>query len=448
MKLTFHGGAKGVTGANYLLESGNTKILIDCGLFQGSNFAERQNFEDFAYNPGKIEAVLVTHAHIDHVGRIPKLYKHGFRGTIYSTPPTRDFAEFLLLDSEHILAKEAERERKEPICTIEDVNATMDLWKTHGYHESFEIGPFHVEFYNAGHILGSAIIRIETEGKSVVFSGDLGNYPAPIIKRTEKVLSADYCLIESTYGDRVHEDSGKRREHLENAIEDTVKRGGTLMIPSFAMERTQELLYHLNELIENGRVPKVPIFIDSPLAIKLTEVYKKHEKYFNREATELVRSGDDILNFPGLRLTLATAQSKEINAVPPPKIIIAGSGMSQGGRIIHHERRYLRDPKSMILFIGYQARGSLGRRIMEGAKTVRILGEEVPVRAEKREIASYSAHADQPRLLEWLRPLRESLKILFLVQGEEEVMDVFARKIRDELAIEAKIPSAGDTVEL
>ena len=262
MKLYFHGGTGTVTGANYLLESGGERILIDCGLHQGGHFAEKQNFDKFPFDPKTVKAVFITHAHLDHTGRLPKLYAEGFRGQIFSTPPTRDLGELILLDSEHILSKEAEREKRESFFTVENVKAVMELWRAVPYHEPFTVGPFKIEFYDAGHILGSAIIVVEAEGKRIVFSGDLGNFPAPIIKPTELIEEADYCVIESTYGDRVHDDMSKRQEFLEDAIEDVVKRKGVLMIPAFAMERTQDLLYHLNGLVEKGRVPKVPIFID------------------------------------------------------------------------------------------------------------------------------------------------------------------------------------------
>lgn len=459
MKLIFYGGVGEVTGSNYVLELGSDhnkeqssngaeKIMIDCGLHQGSHYAERRNFEPFPYNPKEFSAVFVTHSHLDHIGRLPKLEKDGFGGEIFSTPATKDFSELLLLDSEHILSKEAEREKRPPLYTTADVEDVMKMWRGVGYHEPLKVGGFTVEFLDAGHILGSAIIKVEAEGKTVVFSGDLGNSPSPVIQPTEKVLYADYCLVESTYGNRVHESVSERREMLEDVIEDTVRASGTLIIPAFAMERTQELLYHLHQLFKEGRVPRVPVFIDSPLAIKLTAVYKKYESYFNEETYEIARAGDDILNFPGLRLTLTAEQSKEINDVPPPKVIIAGSGMSHGGRILHHEIRYLPDPKSTILFIGYQAKGSLGRQILDGADKVKIFGEDVPVRCHKRVIPGYSAHADQPRLLEWVREMRKNLKKVFVVQGEREESEALAQKIRDELAVETEIPTPGEEVDL
>lgn len=446
MKLTFYGGTDEATGANYVLESEGVRIMIDCGLHQGSHYAERQNFEPFPYDPKTINAVFITHSHLDHTGRLPSLVKAGFHGAIYSTAATKDCAELMLVDSEHLLEREAEREGRPSLYTTDDIMRTRELWHSLYYHTPVAVGPFTVELFDAGHILGSAIAKIQAEGKTILFSGDLGNTPAPIIRPTERFDQADYCVIESVYGDRIHENVDKREELLEDVVEDTVHAGGTLMIPTFAMERTQELLYHLHRLFEGGRIPRVPVYIDSPLAIKLTAVYKKYEGYFNPESQQIARSGDDILNFPGLHLTLTTEQSKEINNVHGPKVIIAGSGMSNGGRILHHELRYLSDPKSTILFVGYQAKGSLGRALMDGAEEVKIFGETVPVRCKKVNIPGYSAHADQPRLVEWIRPMRHVLKGVYVVQGEEEAEHALAQKIMDDLAVKAEVPKANESV--
>lgn len=453
MKLTFHGGARRVTGANYLLESEGEKILIDCGLMQGSDYAERRNFEPFPYDPKSIGAVFITHAHIDHTGRLPKLVKDGFRGTVFSTLPTMEFAEHLLEDSVDILTREAKKHEREAFCDKDTLKILKELWKGMEYYKAFEHGPFKITFHNAGHILGSSFIEIEAEGKTIVFSGDLGNSPAPLIPKRENLKKADYCLIESTYGARVHERLDQIQDDLEDIIEDTAKAGGTLMIPAFAMERTQTLLFHINQLIEEGRVPDIPIFLDSPLAIRLTNFYEKFKSELNKETKEFIEKGNKLFNFPRLKKTMKTEESKAILKVPPPKVIIAGSGMSQGGRIIHHEKNYLPDPNSAILFVGYQVEGSLGRRILDGKKegkpfSVKILRKQVPVKAQAKAIGGYSAHADQPQLLEWLQEARFSLKKVFVVQGEEDQSRPFAQKVRDELAVEAVVPSEGEEVVL
>lgn len=481
MKLTFYGGAESVTGSNYLLEIPSTgsgqvpstdstsssrarskqppqknpeksiKILIDCGLFQGESFLERNNWNKFPYNPAEIDAVLVTHSHIDHTGRLPLLFKNGFRGKIYSTPPTKDATEHLLLDSQGILSKEALAKNLPLLYDLNEVNETMRLWQKVSYHEPVKIGEAEAVFYDAGHILGSSFIVLKANGKKIIFSGDLGNIPAPLVKDTEKIPEADYVLIESAYGGRKHEPPGKRKHLLEDVIEETVKSGGTLLIPAFAMERTQELLYELNDLVENKKIPPVSVFVDSPLAIKLTAIYTKYSKdpaYVDDEALACLENGDAIFDFPRLHLSLTTEQSKEINSVPPPKIIIAGSGMSHGGRILHHEIRYLPDPKSTILFVGYQARRSLGRKILDGAQSVKIFGEIVPVNLKVRQISGYSAHADQTLLIKWLKPAKKSIKKVFVVQGEKEESEALARRIKDELAVHAIVPTPGESVEL
>lgn len=450
MTINFLGGAQSVTGSQYLLEHEKTRILIDCGLFQGGAAQEKLNEQPFVFKSADIDAVFITHAHIDHIGRIPLLVKEGFTGTIYATPPTKDLSYELLLDAHALMSHQAKTE-KDMLYGIEDIDKAMELWKTVRYHEPFHVGDFRVEFFNSGHILGSAFIRFEAGGKSIVFSGDLGNSPAPLVKDTERIEFADYAVIESAYGGRVHGTKQEGNAILEDVIEDTMRSKGTLMIPAFAMERTQELLYELNDLIEHERIPSAPIFIDSPLAIKLTSLYEKYLKnsdYFDEEVQKILGSGDEIFNFPGLRFTLTTEESKSINSTPPPKIIIAGSGNSQGGRILHHELRYLSDPKSTLLFVGYQTQGSLGRYILEGAKEVVIMNEKIPVRARVMEIESFSAHADQPQLLNWLRPMRKSLKKAFVVQGELDQSEALAHKAQDELAIQTVVPGPGDVYEL
>jgi len=448
MQLTFYGGTGEATGSNYILESGGTKIMVDCGLHQGGHYADRENFEPFAYDPKEVTAVFITHSHLDHIGRLPSLVLAGFKGAIYSTHATRDFATLMLEDSEHLLAKEAEREARRPLYRDDDIQKVTALWKGLKYHEPVTIGPFKVELYDAGHILGSAIVHVEAEGKTIVFSGDLGNVPSPLIKPTEKIAAADYCLIESTYGDRVHEDISRRREMLQGAIDETFARGGVLMIPSFAMERTQDLLYHFHQLHEEGKLPDEPIFLDSPLAIKLTELFKKHEDAFNDKAEAIIKKGEEILTFHGLRVTLTTEQSKAINDIPAPKIIVAGSGMSNGGRILHHELRYLPDPKSEVVFVGYQAEDSMGRQLLEGATEVHLFGETVPVRCHKIDIPGYSAHADQPHLLDWLSSMKNSLKKVFVVQGEQASSETLAHKIIDEFGVAAEVPHLNESVTL
>ncbi len=456
MKLTFFGGVGEVTGANYLLESGDpstgsgqvTRILIDCGLHQGEHFSAQHNWEPFLYDPKTIDAVFITHAHIDHTGRLPKLVKDGLRGRVHSTPPTRDFANVLLLDSEHVLLDEAEKSGNPPLYGIREVEELMARWDGLPYHQPIQIGPMKVTLYSAGHILGSSIIVVEVEGKKIAFSGDLGNSPAPIIGPYETLekLDLDYCLIESAYGNRIHKKINENM--IEDIIEETAKNGGVLMIPAFAMERTQKLLFDINELVNNGRVPNIPIFLDSPLAIKITEVYKQYSDYFDPSTKKLMKEDKMLFDFPGLQKTLTTDASKHINEVEPPKVIIAGSGMSQGGRILHHEKRYLSNPKNTILFVGYQAKNSLGRKILDGLSPVTIHGEQIPVRCRIEAIEEYSAHADQTQLLAWLYPLRMTVKRVFVVQGEEDSSDVLAKKIVNDLAIQAEVPKLGAVYEL
>ncbi len=443
-----------VTGANYLLEvedkkhpRGIVRILVDCGLAQGSHFVERHNYDIFPYKASEIDAVFVTHAHIDHTGRLPKLMKEGFEGTVYSTPPTHDCAELLLLDSQHILEQEGQKIGEGALYEIDDINRLMGHWRSVRYHDPIMVGAVKATLYSAGHILGSASILIEAEGKKILFSGDLGNQPAPLIGPAECPTDADYCLIESAYGDRIHEDLQNRYTKLERVILDTVHNGGALMIPAFALERTQILLLELHEMLEKHQIPQVPVFVDSPLAIKLTSVYALYRDYLRPEVVHHF-DGGDMFRLPGLRMTPTTEDSKSINNVHNPKIIIAGSGMSHAGRILHHELRYLSDPKSTLLIFGYQVEGSLGRRLLDGAQHVSIMGSDIHVRAKVKAIGAYSAHADQRQLMSWIKPLTGKVKKVFVVQGEGQASNVLAAKLRSELHMEAVVPSAGESVVL
>ena len=457
MKLHFFGGTRIVTGANYLLQTKNVKVLVDCGMTQGARHTEDKNYEKFSFNPKEIDFLLVTHAHIDHTGRIPKLYKDGFRGKILATRATKDFVKYLFEDSQEILEREAAKLGKKPLYRKIDVEKSLEMIEGIDYGEKIDLGKgISCRYRDAGHVLGSAIIEVWADDNSshkggarkIVFSGDLGNPPVPLLKHTEFIDEADYVVIESTYGDRLHEAEKQRKDLLENAIEDVVTRGGTLMIPAFALERTQELLYELNELVEHRRIPKIPIFIDSPLAIELLEVYKKHPECYDKEAIYLIKSGDDLFKFPGLVFTKTAEESRGINNVKPPKVIIAGSGMSTGGRIRHHEIRYLPDPNSAILFVGFQIAGSLGRRIFDKAKEVKIFNQTISVRAEVRSIPGYSAHADQEILRTWIDKIKRPVEHVFVVHGEEGPALALVQLIKDQLGIAASAPMLNDVVEL
>jgi len=449
--IAFYGGARSVTGANYLLKIDDVKILVDCGMFQGSRYSEDLNYEKFPHDPAEVGFVFITHSHTDHAGRLPKLYKEGFRGKVIATNATLDLIRKALPDNLNLIKQEAQETGREPLFSLKDLEGVLELARGIGYEEEVDLGNGSKAFlHDAGHILGSSIVEIRFNGEKIYFTGDLGNPPTPLLNPYKFVSDASYIVIESAYGSRTHEDKAERKNILQKVIIETIQRGGVLMIPSFAIERTQELLYELNGLFNGGKIPKVPVFVDSPLATNLTEVYRKHSDYFNKETMYIINSGDDIFNFPGLKFTRSAEESKQINDVPPPKIIIAGSGMSTGGRILHHERRYLQDPNSTILFIGYQVKGSLGRRILDEEKEVKIFGEKVAVNCKVEAIGGYSAHADQKMLLEWVKPSAESgkLKKVFVVQGEEDSSLSLARKIERALEIDAIVPNPGESFEL
>jgi len=451
-KLTFYGGTGTVTGANFLLEINGTKILIDCGLVQGNKFAENLNRSDFLYNPPEVDYLLITHAHIDHIGRIPKLVKDGFKGQILSTPETKELAEFLLADAVKILDNEARRDGVLPLYESADIVTTLSLWQTVSYHTKKELsGEISIFFKDAGHILGSAMIEISHNGKKIVFTGDLGNSPSILLKDTEDIIGADYILMESVYGDRNHSSKIDRRNKLKQIIIDTIKEKRTLIIPAFSLERTQMIIYEMNELFENKEIlPQIPVFLDSPLAINITGVYKKYQDNFNDKARADILSGDDIFNFPGLRFIVQSGESKMISKVPGPKIIMAGSGMSTGGRVINHEHSYVSSPDAGILFVGYQAVGSLGRQLQDGAKQVTIFGERKKVNAKIYSISGYSSHKDSDNLLDFVAKANESnkLKKVFVAMGEPKSALFLVQKLRDNLGVDAIYSDLNATVEI
>ncbi len=456
LKITFCSGAQSVTGANFLIESlpeenegKGYRFLIDCGMVQGGPDMEQEtSWESFPYDPKTIDILFVTHAHLDHIGRIPKLMNDGFNGKIYSTIPTKDLIKPMLDDAIKIMAKDTEH-HLDKIYTEENVKKALSLWQGFPYRQFIDLpGGFQVKFLDAGHILGSAMIELFYNGKKIVFTGDLGNSPSPILPDTDPLNDADYLIMESVYGDRNHESRSERKKMLEMAIEDAVKQKGTLMIPTFSLERTQELLFEINSLVENNRVPMVPFFLDSPLAIRLTDVYRKHTDYFNEETKKTIRSGDDIFVFKGLKATLETEESKMILRVPNPKIIIAGSGMSSGGRILHHERNYLPDSNNILLLTGYQSPGTLGRNLQDGNREVTISGSRVPVLAKIVNIEGYSGHKDSDNLLKFVQDTSETLKKVFVVMGEPKSSMFLVQKLRDYLGINAYAPTDGESATI
>lgn len=446
----FYGGAGTVTGANFLLSDGTTNILVDCGLTQGKDFCDKCNFDDFEYDPKDIHALIFTHAHLDHIGRAPKLIKDGFNGGVYCTPPTEDLLTVMLADSEGILKREAERKNIPPMYSKDHVDGLLQKVETHEYHKKFEIGDFVCEFFDAGHILGSAIVRIthKQTDKSYVFTGDLGNSPSPLLPDTEVIADADYLIMESVYGDRLHEDIEHREEKLRDIILRSIERGGTLMIPAFSMERTQILLYNLSNMMEAGEIPKIPVFLDSPLAIKVTEIYKKYSRYLKQDLQGEIKAEGDIFDFDFLEKTESRDASKAILHAETPKIIIAGAGMSHGGRIQHHEMQYLDDPKSTLMIVGYQAAGSMGRVLQDGGKKVRIFNKEVKVKATIETLSGYSAHADRDNLVEFVSHTSTKLNTAFLAMGEPGPASFLAQRLHDFLDVKAVVPEKGKVYAL
>lgn len=473
MKITFLGATKMVTGSNFLVEGAGKKFLVDCGMYQGGDRDEMQNHEPFAYDVNEIDFMLLTHAHIDHSGRIPKLYKEGYRNPVITTKATRDLCSIMLPDSGHIQEQEIEwrnrkrkREGKEPLpplYTAQDGIDTMEIFKPVNYDEIIEIDPnIYVRFNDAGHMLGSAIIEIwvKEDGKETkaVFTGDLGNNDIPLLSSPTMIETADYLVMESTYGGRLHMRNDDKANLFLNIVSETLDKGGTVVIPSFAVGRTQEILYELNNLKDTqegedfkkkyATLMKAPVYVDSPLAISATEIFKENANLFDEETQAVIESGDNPLEFPGLQFTRTADESKALNEKNESSIIISASGMCEVGRIKHHLKHHLWDPNSTILFVGYQAPGTLGRRIVDGEKRVKIFGEEIAVNARIEYIEGYSGHADQEWLMNFVYSFITKPKHIFLVHGEPTGQEILKSKIVDEIGLPVTIPEYGQTYTL
>jgi len=456
MKITFCGAAGTVTGSCHLVETGGIRILLDCGLFQGRREVEEYNLDPFPFDPTGIDYLLLSHAHLDHVGLVPRLVREGFGGEIVCTPPTEEIAKLLLADSAHLQVEEAAyRARKarrrgetapEPLYDMGDVlRASSAFRRMVPYEEEIELKDgVRAVFHDAGHILGSANIELRSKGKTIVYSGDIGNRHQPIVREPSVPPKADAVLIESTYGDRRHRPAEESAAELKEAIGTVIGRGGNILIPSFALERTQEILYELFLLWKKRELPECRIFLDSPLAIATTRVFARYLDYFDKEGREAFSHTPNPFNFPLLQYTQTADESKRINALPEGNIIIAGSGMCTGGRIIHHLRHNLWREEAGVVFVGYQAGGTLGRRIVEGDKHVKIFGEDVAVRAQIWTVNGFSSHADQPILLDWLRSAAP--KVAFLVHGEEGSLNGLAEAASSQLSLTTHIAVRGETV--
>ena len=466
-KLTFYGGVGSATGANILLDFNKKRIAVDCGLLQGGQ--EEKNFEAFKYDPAGVDFLLITHAHLDHIGKVPKFVRDGFKGQIISTKETMEIARPVLDDALRVMQS---RHSNRTLFDQSDIEKTFSLWQGGNYEEKINLfDNCFLEMQDAGHILGSAIFNVTCDSIKVAFTGDLGNSPSPLLPDTEFVKNADYIVMESVYGDRNHESKEERREKLKQAILGGIKKGGAIVIPVFSIEKTQVLLYEINHLVEGKEIPEIPVFLDSPLAIKVTDIYKKYQKDFKQSVKEEIKKGDDIFDFPKLHIVKQASESADIENVKGAKIILAGSGMSEGGRVVNHEIHYLPDPSATIILIGYQVAGTLGRMIEDGAKEVEITsplasrsplldaGEgrkerkfsgrqkiKIKVRAKIEVIKGYSAHKDSEHLVEFVE--KSAPRHVFVIMGEPKSSLFLCQRIRDYLDIDAVYPEEGKEYEL
>ncbi len=466
MKITFHGAVRTVTGSQHLVEVNGLKILLDCGLYQGSRKETYERNQHLPFNAAEIDLLVLSHAHIDHCGNIPNLVKSGFRGSIFCTYATRDLAAVMLNDSARIqesdiqyLNKKRERQGQPPLApiyTVPDAIRSLNSFVGIGYERPFPIAPgITLTFFDAGHILGSAIVALDIAEEDsrrdirLVFSGDLGRFDRPILRDPTFITEADVLLVESTYGNRLHETQEDASKKLESIIHETYKRGGKVIVPSFAVGRTQELVYRLHQLVENGRIPAhLPVYVDSPMAVDATGIYRLHPEAFDEEMSQfLAENGHkDAFGFEMMRYTRSTAESKALNALPEPAVIISASGMAEAGRILHHLKNNIEDPRNTILIVGWQAPNTLGRRLVERQPRVRIFGEEYELKAQVAKINGFSAHADRDELLEWTGHLAQRPSHTYIVHGEEEASLAFANSLRQQQQFpNVQVPELGQS---
>jgi metallo-beta-lactamase family protein len=454
------GAARAVTGSCYLLEVGESRFLVDCGMHQGGEKEEALNFQRFPFDPDELDFVLLTHAHIDHSGRLPRLVRQGFSGPIYATPATCDLVEIMLLDSAYIQEMEAEwqtrkarragRRDVEPLYAEGDARKTVPLLKTVDYRTLRELAPgVAFKFHDAGHILGSAFLelRLEERGERVrvLFSGDVGQPDRPIIRDPEIIEEADFLIMESTYGDRLHENNGAPEDQLAEILEQAKRTGGNVIIPAFAVGRTQEVVYFLRQIIEE-RGLEMPIYVDSPLASRATEIYRRHREIFDDEAWKLVGEPGGIFDYPGLHYTVSADESRALNE-KKGVVIISASGMADAGRIRHHLKHNLWRPESHVVIVGYQAQGSLGRRLLDGADTVRIFGDEIAVRAHIHDITGLSAHADQGQLLAWASHFKKP-RLVILTHGEPQAAATLRGLLEEKLGFTVAVANLNEVFDL